>query len=1015
MSTSLTSPRIQQGRKKRTLSSRSSYKDLSSAGKIQDGTQLHVIEMSKKVHDLSKELKRVTSRLQGFRVREGAASDDEWKAAYLNADVESSEDEEQDAVRCEHARYNLGQQTVCYENQNSSPGGCQFLRTPMSDKLRYFEVLIKDCGKHGRISVGLATRTYHLDRMLGTDEGSVAFHCVDGKLFSGNNPGIKMAIPSQQDDVVGCGIDFDCSDLGMGNSRIFFTVNGEKVGEVTVNFHPSALFPTVGLRSDGETVKVQLSGRWKPSVLDCRKPLYEGRRQNTSSPGIAGNKKIFRMTEGCFRYDTKSRKLTCICTSLRPQICVFQDLSHPITHQFNYFEAKLEGTGEVGGIAVGIAHRKYPLDRIPGFEDGSEAYHCHDGNVFGGQLKKSTFSSAEVGDIIGCGLNFSTKKSQSAKGFFTLNGVIFEEYEVSIPTGGFYPTIGMLSADEEVEFNFNAKWPTTGPALRQFCRVQSRSERVDVANNLLKYTGDSFACVGVYQYLRRRMSREFSYYEVKIKNRGRKGAIGVGLASREYPLNVQPGDLEGSIAWRCDVGGLFLGQLSAEEGDVIGCGLDFERSQAKSPFGKSKVGVTAFTVFFTLNGHKIEEATALVQEPQSGLFPTVGMHSAGAIVQLNTSAVQPEGTRAVNRSMGRFRLSGAEEIRVEGNCVSYIVDRDNDVGGIQLQKSMQDLAYFEVTINSLGERGAIGIGVAHEKCPLDCQLGCMESSIAYHCDDGRIFHCGARVCNDPEKEPSVGDVIGCGIDQKQQIYFTRMRNNLVIEERNFTKQQGSQLYPTICMQSKGDEVKINLRCLPIYSLNRLLSRRESVCIDSEGKRVRYDPDDYNNVGGVQFKHVIKDYPCSYFEVRVHKVGVDGGIGIGLAPSDYPLDCQPGWLAGSIGFLCDGCLLLGVGTGNQIHQPVAEGQRVGCGVDKGRGDKSEVFFAIGGSRIRNSLKCNSPGGDLFPTVGLSSAGAVIEIIENPEIPRRMVSDGAVVGVMENAESHSTLVRTFTMDI
>ena len=969
------------------LSRRSGHKEVFSAATTNDGTQLHMTEMSKKVRSLSKQLKGVRSLLQNF-VKEGDVTDDEWKTRHLHVDKEDFDDDEQEeqyAVRCERVSYNLGQQTASYEGQTSYPGGCQFLRSPMSDTLQYFEVLIKDYGKHGKIAVGLAKRTAPLDKIFGTDEGSVAFHCVDGKLFNGSDSGIEVAIPSQQDDVVGCGIDLDCADYGKGKSRVFFTLNGEKVCEVTVNVPSCRLFPTVGLGSKGETVKVRLNRRWTP-IHDGSKQLYDGKRKDSSS-GIVGNKNILRMTEGCFLYDIQSRRLK--CTSVRPQVCVFQDLSHPITHQFNYFEAKLRDTGETGEIAVGLAHRHYSLDRMPGWDGGSEAYHCDDGNVYRGLPTKITFSPAKAGDVIGCGLKFSFSKSQGAKVFFTRNGVTFEQCETSIPLGGFYPTIGMLNAGEEVELNFDVKWPTLSPTYR----MKSRSERVDVANDLLKYTGDSFAGVGVYQYLRHRMSREFSYYEVVVKNCGKKGAIGVGLASREHPLDMQPGGLVGSIAWHCDDGGLFIGQPSAssyphppaEEGDVIGCGIDFEKTQAKRILEKSKFDENEFVVFFTFNGHKIEEATASVQEPEGGLFPTIGMHSPGAMVQLNTSVAGPEGTRVVNRGMGSFRLSAAEEIRVEGNCVSYIANGDNDVGGIQLQKSMQDLTYFEVTINSLGERGTIAIGLAHKDYPLDCQPGYLQGSIAYHCDYGLLFQCGACI-EGVASPPSAGDLIGCGIiqsGQEQRIYFTQ--NGSIIAKKAFTEQQASDLYPTICMQNRGEEVKVNIKQrVSVYSQDHSFSRGESVRII--GTKVYYDPDDYKNVGGVQLNRAIsEEYP--YFEVRVHNVGADGAIGIGLAPSDYPLDCQPGWLSGSIGFLCDGCLFFGGGCGSQIHQSIAIaiGQTVGCGVDYGGGDKLEVFFAIDGFRISNSLKI-SPQGELFPTVGINSDGAVVEVMETADYPK-----------------------------
>ena len=69
-------------------------------------------------------------------------------------------------------------------------------------------------------------------------------------------------------------------------------------------------------------------------------------------------------------------------------------------------------------IGVGFSGAKASLEKLPGWEPGSWAYHGDDGKAFGGDSPgKSYGPKFTTGDVIGCGVNF---KSGSA--FFTKNG-----------------------------------------------------------------------------------------------------------------------------------------------------------------------------------------------------------------------------------------------------------------------------------------------------------------------------------------------------------------------------------------------------------------------------------------------------------------------------------------------------------------------------------------------------------------------------------------------------------------
>lgn len=70
-------------------------------------------------------------------------------------------------------------------------------------------------------------------------------------------------------------------------------------------------------------------------------------------------------------------------------------------------------------IGVGFSGSKASLERLPGWEPDSWAYHGDDGKSFAGESTgKSYGPTFTTGDVVGCGVNFMTKTA-----FFTKNGV----------------------------------------------------------------------------------------------------------------------------------------------------------------------------------------------------------------------------------------------------------------------------------------------------------------------------------------------------------------------------------------------------------------------------------------------------------------------------------------------------------------------------------------------------------------------------------------------------------------
>ncbi|XP_030208388.1 SPRY domain-containing protein 3 isoform X2 [Gadus morhua] len=289
--------------------------------------------------------------------------------------------------------------------------------------------------------------------------------------------------------------------------------------------------------------------------------------------------------------------------------------------------------------------------------------------------------------------------------------------------------------------------------------AQERFMRLLKNGDILSYQGNSDE-VGCY-VAPQPLSKGTCYFEVTIVDTGLRGTIAVGLVPRFYRLDHQPGWLPYSVAYHAVNGKLYNGNPLGQQfgpqcvrGDRIGCGIHSENPAA---------GIT--TVFFTKNGREV--GSAEVPGTTEGLFPAVGMHSLGEVARVDLQAQwlleEDESMMMVDSHEDDWgRLF---DVRASGTLLEY-VGKGKSIMDVGLAQARQPLTtrchYFEVEIVDAGEKCYIALGLARRDYPKNRHPGWSRGSVAYHADDGKLFH-GSGVGDAFGPRCLKGDIMGCGI------------------------------------------------------------------------------------------------------------------------------------------------------------------------------------------------------------------------------------------------------------
>lgn len=98
---------------------------------------------------------------------------------------------------------------------------------------------------------------------------------------------------------------------------------------------------------------------------------------------------------------------------------------HPMPKEVGmyYYEVTVLSRGKEGWIGIGFSGKRVSLNRLPGWEPDSWAYHGDDGYSFACTASGKAYGPRYAAhDVVGCGVNFRTGNA-----FFTKNGVYLGE------------------------------------------------------------------------------------------------------------------------------------------------------------------------------------------------------------------------------------------------------------------------------------------------------------------------------------------------------------------------------------------------------------------------------------------------------------------------------------------------------------------------------------------------------------------------------------------------------------
>ena len=669
----------------------------------------------------------------------------------------------------------------------------------------------------------------------------------------------------------------------------------------------------------------------------------------------------------------------------------FRVISSPVTREkiFN-FEVEIIDWGRQGYILIGLTPKDYPQDAAPGWFKGSIGYHADDGRFFVENGRGIQVSSpCEEGDVIGCCANKGRVSFYRLREGHVENVCETRDGEFEF-TSVLYPSVALHSGREEIQLTLDI--PTQSPDASDSSR--------DLQCARIKFEGDDKAYKLFYKHNKHNevgicrgvnpMDND-SYFEVDLLKRGERGCITIGLTTKEYPFNKQPGWSNGSLGFRVFDGKLLQGKErgstvcgGCKEGDRIGCRITSRRFRSDS--WERKTFIVAFVRRRCGQAEELFSATFESESPSAELYPTVGMHSKGeeARIYLPGHAF-PEGNNTELRRHENAEGSSDQKLRVHDNSICYVDDGSDGVETWQPDwtgLSERNTVTFVTKIINLGKTSDISIGFGPRDCGDVYHPGWTKDSIAFHARDGLLYHgssCGRRRLGAPAKAK---DVIKAELSRtKEGNSLTIFKNdtNLTPEPLIVSVSDDTPLYPIIGMRSKG---AVALFTMQDSSGNGEGKSEEALfssnsCNIELHKSVAISSGDGHEKGSCQATESKRLY-----KLEILSMGNEGSIYIGVAEKGFSSSQLPGFVPGSVGYCYKtGELFQSNGRGGKWGQEALQGTIITVEIQDDA-NSERVVFKRNDNHMREldtKLRKTSSTGNWHLTVGMISNGEAVRLI------------------------------------
>lgn len=868
-----------------------------------------------------------------------------------------------------------------------SPGFVMFC-PPLSERLCYFEVEIVQLEQHSDLIVGLASYRYPKNVVPGIEKNSIALHCSDGSVIC-DGITISSTAPTHTGDVIGFLIKaehkFDCIQSSNKPLRvpITFYKNAKEIAVTTTCEVTNNLYPVVGAVGNNILFKAHYTLGRKPSDYFIHYKLPDG-YMNINIEGEVDPNWIVspgqRVVNDVFSIDNVDTQQSYSAVYKVPLTTLNHYYTVTLRKRNNEFAEFSIGlvifSTSATDISVGSILGSILFCPLVGLvkKDNNTVYNFIP-NVCLSLIKCSYF---------GVGIDPRSKSSDCIDVFFTSDDQ--EIHRINIPvtnSEAMYPMIVSKCASTGEAFHIinPSYWPPLLHIGEPWGIGRLSPRCTAVCNSLVQYCGDSNTeQVGVIQAAFS-MTRHYRYFEFRVYRRGNSNnpCIGIGVAKKDYALNCQPGWLDNSIGYHLDDGNIFhnslfthIGPLCNNDGDQFGCGLVFSSNPSSQHV----------LVFFTKNSHLI--ACRCVQIPSSGFFPTIGLHTAASLIDVDLNAAL-----LVDVPPYPYEWQTMRGVKVTGNVLKLTGNSGHGV--VQFASSTQ-VRYLRIR-SSEATNTSIMLGYKS-----NAVSSSIMSQVCIKIPENDVMFNQSIIARLPLDSTAI-DFIGCGIKESQSSLSTKVfitANEYLIYSFSTNEFRVEDVTAMIEIQAQpGYSKEIDAHSLwpPISAIGKGWANVVNLCL-RHNNNISYSMSEGSKFGFAQAAESLSA-DCSYFEVEILQHNQSSNIAVGLTSIYY--NDWPGSHPVSIAYYAStGCIHCSSERPTKRVCTLYAGDVVGCGVREVYGsleqfteEKSkeyEIFFTVNGQVVyaRDATEPFHPS-LLYPAFAMQNSEDEIIVRLNVQFP------------------------------